>query len=328
MRSERLREAAEDAILQVRPRRAVRPPDAEVDAREAVGSRGEGRAHLARGATQGGRGDQQRELVGELAGPEEDLALAEDPDVARDEADDGSPEHVAGEDEVDGALLEPEIAQEGQIQRGGDGAQHRKIMEPAVADLRVTFPGGPLGGAGEARPSLEPAAQAPAAERGQEALRAGVLEVDRDGVAGRPRQADRGLASQRALRELAAEGIEGQVAAAEAERGGELPDLDPLGDLERRDGELSLAGQRAADPRERRHHLDAGGPDQRPSPLARHHEGAAAEGQAWHDDVEGDGMGSGGSVSVPPAEARRPGCSRAGTRGARSSTRRVRSGPG
>ena len=270
-------------------------------------ARGVNAARISRGARRTAAGGTSSvNCMGELAGPEQDLALAEDPDVTRDEADHGSPEHVAGQHEVDGALLEPEIAQEGQIQRGGDGAEHREVVEPAVADLRVALPGGPLGGAGEARPRLEPAAQAPAAERGQEALRAGVAEVDRDGVAGRPRQADGGLAAQRALRELAAERLEGEIAAAEPERGGELADLYPLRDPERRD-RRAVPGR----PARRRRVRATSSPrcrSPRPAALSARARPRACRGVSARRGTttsRAGGTGSGGGVSAPPAEPRR-----------------------
>ena len=210
-------------------------------------------------------------------------------------------EHVAGQGEVDRALLEAKIAEVGQVQRGGHGAEHREVVEASVADLRAPLPGESLRGAVEARLGLEPAAQAAPAERGHERLRARVPEVDGNGIAGRAGEIDGDLTPERAFRELTPERRERQLAAAEADGRGERAHLDALGDAERLDGELTLAREGAADSRERRGHLDAARADERALGLACHREGAAAQRQPRHDHVESGGHRHRGRRFRPPA---------------------------
>src|SRR5215831_4836277 len=227
---ERLRETAKDAVLQVRARRAVRAPDTEVDTHHAVTAVREGVAHLLRRSADGRLGDQEGQLVGKLTGREADLTLSQDLDVARDETHDRCPEHVAGEDEVDGAFLEPLIPEERQVQGRRDSAQHRQVVELAISDLGMTLSGGALGGPREARLRLEAAAQLAASKGGQERLRPGVAELERDRVPRRAGEADRRPAFESTVRQLAAEWSEGEVAALEFERSREGPDVHPLGD--------------------------------------------------------------------------------------------------
>ena len=186
-------------------------------------------ARISRGARRRAAGrDEQRELVGQLARAERDLSLAEYPDVAGHEADRGRSEHVPCEREVDGAFLEPLVAEDREIERSGHSAQHGKVVELAVPDLGVPPTGHALARAGEGCLGLEPAAQAPTAERGHERLRAAVAQREGDVVARRPGQAHGRLALERAVRQLPADRGERDVSARELERGGELSDLDAL----------------------------------------------------------------------------------------------------
>src|SRR5215470_2724479 len=89
---ERLGEATEDAVLQIRARRAVRAPDLEVDAHQPVASIREGAAHVLGSASNGCLGYQQGELVGKLPGRQADLTLPEDFHVAGNESDHRRPE--------------------------------------------------------------------------------------------------------------------------------------------------------------------------------------------------------------------------------------------
>ena len=119
------------------------------------------------------------------------------------------------------------------------------------------------------RPGLQPAAQVPAPDGGQERLGARVPELEVDRVARRGGEADGHVAAERSVRELTAKRREGEVAAAEPERGGERPNVEAIGDPERGDRELSCARQRAADPRPGRRQLDALGSEQGPLSLSR-----------------------------------------------------------
>src|SRR5262245_23135620 len=75
---ERLRESPQDPVPKIGARRAVRAPDAEVDAQESLGPLGERRTHVLRRAAYDGGRDEQREFVGELARLEPNFALAQD----------------------------------------------------------------------------------------------------------------------------------------------------------------------------------------------------------------------------------------------------------
>ena len=196
-----------------------------------------------------------------IAGAEQDLALAEDLDVARDEPDLRRPEHVAREHEVDRPFLEPEIAEKREIQRRRDGAEDGEVQELAVADLRAALTGWALRRAGDARASLQPAAQAEASDRGQERLGAGVPEIEVDRVARRGGEPHGRLAPERPVRQLTVKRGEGGSTAAESKRRGDRPDVEALGELPQRgDGELPLARHCPADPRQGRRQLDALGP--------------------------------------------------------------------
>ena len=83
---------------------------------------------LARSPAHRGGRHQRIELVGELAGSEQDLTLAEDSDVARDESDHGRLQHVTRDHEVDGTFLEAQVAQ-GEVQRSGDGAEYGELVD-------------------------------------------------------------------------------------------------------------------------------------------------------------------------------------------------------